>query len=323
MLNSRLLPAFLVPFGILSVGFGCSSGGTDVTDQVMVPGAGGSSSAAGSGAGGSGTVTSAGSGTMPGSAGSVVATGGDTSGQAGTTGTAGTAGSTGSSGGMTGAGGSAGGAGGSGGSGGADPNANKVMLYDGSAATFNAWVKRFGGGTNPWTNNADGTMTVKTGQGDIISNQKFQDVFIHVEYKTPMMPSNITGQERGNSGVYLKTSYELQVLDTYGQAPANNGCGAIYGVAAPLTVACFQEEMWNTYEAEFKAQVCNAEGQKTANAKFTMVKLNGTIVHENVDVPGRTEGGENENCEPRGVLLQDHSSNRPVSFRNIWVTPRN
>jgi hypothetical protein len=165
-------------------------------------------------------------------------------------------------------------------------------------------------------------MTVITGTGDIQSKQKFQDVFVHVEYKTPMLPASVTGQERGNSGIYLKGSYEMQVLDTYGQAPAIDGCGAVYSIKAPLVTACYQQEMWNTYEIEFKAQVCDAQGQKTANARFVKVTLNGVLVHQDVEASHTTTAGQPEDCAPKGILLQDHSSVLPVSYRNIWVIPR-
>jgi hypothetical protein len=230
---------------------------------------------------------------------------------------------TGGSGGMAGMAGlgGAGGTGGGGGSGGGD-DPNKKVLFDGSPETFNAWKSVRNGGTNPWKNNPDGTMTVQTNTGDIQSTETFNDVFVHVEYMTPRITSAGGGQERGNSGIYLKGSYEVQVLDSYGLPPASDGCGAIYGISAPLKSACFDAEEWNVYEIEFKAQVCNGD-QKTANANFPEVKLNGELVQQNVSVPGTTQAGQPESCEPKGILLQDHSSILPVTFRNIWVIPRN
>ena len=173
----------------------------------------------------------------------------------------------------------------------------------------------------PWQNNGDGTMTVQTNTGDIISKETFQNVFVHVEYVTPRITTAGGGQERGNSGIYLKGSYEMQVLDTYGLPPAIDGCGAVYGISAPLVVACNEEEVWNTYEIEFQANVCN-NGQKTASAKFVEVTLNGMLVQQNVTVDNTTQAGQPETCDPKGILLQDHSSILPVSYRNIWVIPR-
>jgi hypothetical protein len=41
-----------------------------------------------------------------------------------------------------------------------------------------------------------------------------------------------------------------------------------------------------------------------------------------VSVPGTTQAGQAETCSPKGVMLQDHSTVVPVSFRNIWMIPR-
>jgi len=210
---------------------------------------------------------------------------------------------------------------GSGGSGGAS-DAGKVVLFDGSDASFKSWKSLRNGATNPWKNNPDGSMTVQTNTGDIQSTQTFQDALFHVEYVTPKITSAGGGQERGNSGIYLKGSWEVQVLDTFGLAPAIDGCGAIYEVAKPLVVACNKEEVWNTYEIEFQAQACT-NGQQTAPAKVLEVKLNGILVQQNVTLPANeTRAGQKPSCDPKGILLQDHSSILPVSFRNIWAIPR-
>jgi len=211
--------------------------------------------------------------------------------------------------------------GGSGGSGGSS-EAGKVVLFDGTDATFKSWKSLRNGATNPWKNNPDGSMTVQTNTGDIQSTQVFQDAFFHVEYVTPKITSAGGGQERGNSGIYLKGSWELQVLDTFGLAPAIDGCGAIYEVSKPLVVACNKEEVWNTYEIEFQAQTCT-NGQQTAPAKVLEVKLNGMLVQQNVTLPANeTRAGQKPSCDPKGLLLQDHSSILPVSYRNIWAIPR-
>lgn len=319
MLKSRPLSWFLVASGVAGASFACSSESTDTV--VRVPPTAGTSSTAGSGSGGSGV--------SPATAGSST-TGGNDNGQAGSQSVAGSVSTSGGSGsnssGGTGTGGAAGGTGGGtggGGAGGSGEDPNKVVLFDGSEATFKSWKSvRTAGVDNPWKLNPDKTMTVQTNTGDIQSKQAFQDAFFHVEYMTPKITDAGGGQERGNSGVYLKGSWELQVLDTFGLAAAIDGCGAIYEVAKPLAVACYKGEEWNTYEIEFKAQVC-VNGQQMAPAKFVSVKLNGTLVQQNVDCPTvETRAGQKPSCDPRGLLLQDHSSILPVSFRNIWAIPR-
>jgi hypothetical protein len=257
-------------------------------------------------------------GTGGGSGGSAAGTGGTGGGLDAAGGAAGAG-----SGGKAASGGAGGGSTGSGGAGGAAEN--RIVLYDGSAATFNGWAQmRNPDGPNPWRNNADMTMAVVTGTGDIQSKMKFQDLFVHVEYMTPeFQASDPIGSNRPNSGVLLKGSYEMQIVDTYGQAPAIDGCGSVYGVRAPLETACFMGGQWNTYEIEFKANVCDAGGTKTGHARIVKATLNGRTVQQDVPVPTMTVGGLPESCGPAGLSLQDHATFKPLLYRNIWVIPRN
>jgi hypothetical protein len=198
------------------------------------------------------------------------------------------------------------------------PMQPKLVLFDGT--NLDAWVSRNSGGPAGWQVLGDGTMVVTPGTGDIITKQKFEDLFVHVEYKTPVFPANVMGQARGNSGVYLKGMYEMQVLDSFGLPPQIDGCGSVYGIKEPLTVACFQEEVWNTYDIEFRAPRFDNQGNKTSNASIVSAKLNNVLVQDNTDLPNGTRSGFAEAPGPAGLMLQDHSNR--ISFRNIYVIPR-
>ncbi|HCQ00200.1 MAG TPA: DUF1080 domain-containing protein, partial [Candidatus Latescibacteria bacterium] len=77
-------------------------------------------------------------------------------------------------------------------------------------------------------------MTVKKGTGDVVTQETFRDVQIHLEFRLPDMPE-ATGQAKGNSGVYIQGRYEIQVLDSYGfNIPGKGDCGGVYDVHAPL-----------------------------------------------------------------------------------------
>jgi hypothetical protein len=48
------------------------------------------------------------------------------------------------------------------------------------------------------------------------------------------------------------------------------------------------------------------------------VRLNGTLVQDNVELRGPTPGGGlKESADPGPIMLQNHGN--PVFFRNIWV----
>jgi hypothetical protein len=201
--------------------------------------------------------------------------------------------------------------------------AAKIMLFDGT--TLTGWHKQqMPGVAIDWMLLPDGTMKVvpnATNQAvEVQSDMKFEDLCVHVEYLTPMWTSmyNANVQRHGNSGVYLKSAYEMQILDTHDMAPLNDGCGAAYKVQAPLVVACNMYGIWNTYEIEFKSSGWTGT-TKTKNATFARVALNGKIVQMNTDLPLLvTQAGLMDAPGPQPLGLQDHLDT--VSFRNIWVT---
>jgi hypothetical protein len=322
----QLLTALAVALQVMGCGLVDGRSELPVDGSSDLGGTAGSSQTGASGEpGASGSATNGGAAANGGAAndGGFAAQGGAT-GLAGTTGVDG-------GGHNAGSGGTTGGAGGGdqatagGGAGGASQDPKKVVLFDGSVKSFDTWAPRSNPhGYNPWTNNGDGTMTVKGGTGDILSKQTFGNVFVHLEYMVPKIPvSGADGREMGNSGVLLNGSYELQIL---ARGPFDVDkmfiCGAVYGVRGPLSLACYQEEAWNTYEIEFEAPTCEDPMKVTRPARFVEVKLNGTVIHRNVDVPTPTLSGLIETCQPRGLLLQDGASLVPVSFRNIWAVAR-
>jgi hypothetical protein len=170
----------------------------------------------------------------------------------------------------------------------------------------------------------DGTLKVVPNPSTqavlIQSDMKFDDLCLHVEYMTPTYVSGAPVQKRGNSGVYLKSAYEMQILDTSNLGPLIDGCGAVYQVQAPLVVACYMYSVWNTYEIEFKSSVWSGK-TRTKDASFVRVALNGKLVQMNVDLSVYvTEAGivGGDVPGPQPLALQDHLD--PVSFRNIWAT---
>ena len=70
----------------------------------------------------------------------------------------------------------------------------------------------------------------------------------------------------------------------------------------------------------FRAPKFDAKGEKTANARFVKVVLNGQVVHEDVEMKYPTGNNWRLKQVPTGpILLQaDHG---PVAFRNIRVRP--
>ncbi len=142
--------------------------------------------------------------------------------------------------------------------------------------------------------------------------------YLHLEVMSPFRPS-ATGQDRGNSGVYLHSKYEAQVLDSYGKALATNEMGAIYGVRAAAINATLPPMNFQTYDIFFTPRTSGSNGSATGAAVMT-VYLNGVLVQDSTPVPVTTEAGFSGSQLNAGALfLQDHGNN--VVYNNVWFVP--
>jgi len=151
----------------------------------------------------------------------------------------------------------------------------------------------------------------------IKSKAKFGAFKLHVEFRLPWMP-NSTGQQRGNSGVYLQDRYELQVLDSFGLKGEDNECGGIYTLHKPKVNACLPPLAWQTYDIDFTPATF-VGGKKTKTARVT-IEHNGIVIHEAAELKGPTGGGQNEDDTPGPIQFQDHGD--PVVYRNVWIAEK-
>ncbi len=186
-----------------------------------------------------------------------------------------------------------------------------IVRFDGEAWT--GWRQR-DGQSSAWIVQPDGSVLVHG--GDAISEASFGDFQLHLEFRCPPLPDK-TGQAKGNSGVYLHGRYEVQVLDTFGLSPADSGCGGIYSVAAPLVEASRPGGSWQTYDIIFRAPRLDDTGAVLEPARVTVLQ-NGTVIHNNLELPRATPGGLDQEIAATGpLLLQDHGD--AVRYRNIWI----
>lgn len=188
------------------------------------------------------------------------------------------------------------------------------ILFDGKSLA--AWQQRGSGKPAGWKL-VDGAMEV-AGTGDLVTKEKLGSGLYHVEFMTPAMPE-ASGQGRGNSGVYLQSRYEVQVLDSYGLELGVGDCGSIYGKHIAALNASRKPERWQSYDLEFSAPRFDAGGKKIASARLT-VWHNGVEIHSDVEVDGPTTAGEEGELALAPLLLQDHGN--PVRYRNVWFVPR-
>jgi hypothetical protein len=187
----------------------------------------------------------------------------------------------------------------------AKPPAGALVLFDGS--NTDAWK-------DAKIETLDGEKVLNYGAE---TRKNFTSYQLHVEFREPFKPFG-RGQDRGNSGIYIHHTYEIQVLDSYGLKPENNDIGSLYTVVTPLVNACYPPLSWQTYDIDWQGPTFDAAGAKTKNAMVT-VKLNGLLVLDHTEVKSGTGANKKKPETPQGgpLWLQDHHN--PVYFRNIWL----
>ncbi|MCB0854498.1 MAG: DUF1080 domain-containing protein [Bacteroidetes bacterium] len=195
------------------------------------------------------------------------------------------------------------------------PPSDAIILFDGTS--LNNWTSE-NGGKAKWTV-GDGAFTVKAGTGGIKTKQKFGDMQLHIEWRSPSEVKG-EGQGRGNSGLFLMETYEVQILDSYESRTYSNGqAGSIYKQSIPLANATKPPGEWQTYDVIFMAPVFREDGTLSRPATVTVIH-NGIVVQNHTTITGGTEYKGLPVYKAHGkksIMLQDHGI--PVSFRNIWV----
>jgi hypothetical protein len=166
----------------------------------------------------------------------------------------------------------------------------------------------------------DGYMEVVKGTGAIQTKAAFGDCQLHVEWASPS-PAVGEGQDRGNSGVFLMNTYEVQVLDSYqAKTYADGMASAIYGQFPPLVNASRKPGEWQFYDIVFHAPRFDANGAVVSPARMTVFH-NGVLVHDNDQLTGPTahkaRPAYKAHADKLPLSLQDH--NHPVRYRNIWI----
>jgi hypothetical protein len=170
-----------------------------------------------------------------------------------------------------------------------------VALFDGTS--LDAWGVQHKDRAMGWSVE-DGAMTNEPKANNLVSKERFRDFRLDAEYKV---------SPKGNSGIYLRGRYEMQVLDDAGTKPESHGHMAIYARKEPLVVASKPAGEWQTVQITLVGNCVSAT-------------LNGQKIHDNSKIPGITGGAlDAKETEPGPIMIQgDHEK---VWYRKVTVTP--
>jgi hypothetical protein len=135
------------------------------------------------------------------------------------------------------------------------------------------------------------------GAANIMTTRKFQDFKLHIEVNCP---------EGGNSGIYLRGRYEVQVGTEGGKLPTHE-MGSIYSWYPPPQGATNGLGKWTAFDI-------------TLVGRHVTVLRDGKMYHDNVELPGPTGGALDSNeAEPGPIYLQgDHHG--VIAYRNITIS---
>ena len=160
--------------------------------------------------------------------------------------------------------------------------------------------------TNGWSV-ADGLLVNDPAQrrgerhisyGNLRTKAEFEDFNLTLEANVP---------KNGNSGIYLRGIYEVQVADTYGRGLDAHHMGGVYSRITPRVSAEKPAGQWQTMDI-------------TLVDRHVTVKLNGTTIIDNEPLQGCTGGALwSDESRPGPIYLQgDHTA---VQYRNIVLRP--
>ena len=203
-----------------------------------------------------------------------------------------------------------------------DAPSDALLLFDGTAESFQSnWqhAKPKGKRKADWTVQ-DGYMLGVGGAGYIETQAEFGDCQLHVEWShAKQLPG--TGQQRGNSGVFLPGGIEVQVLDNYNNPTYPDGtAGAVYGVMPPAANALRAPGEWQSYDIIYRRPIVK-DGVVLDEGSMTVL-VNGVVVQDSTPLDGgggfRKRKALNHAYPGQGRLqFQDHGN--PVRYRNVWV----
>ncbi len=145
----------------------------------------------------------------------------------------------------------------------------------------------------------DGALLNESKGANLRTTRKFDDFKLHIEYNCP---------EGGNSGIYLRGRYEIQVeYEPAGTEDRYHSMGAIYGFLAPSVELPRKSVQWESFDV-------------TLVGRNVTILRNGVKIIDNQEIPGITGGAIDSNeAEPGPFYLQgDHTAG--MRYRNITVS---
>ena len=153
---------------------------------------------------------------------------------------------------------------------------------------------------------ADGMLSNRV-KGPDGKNRHGTNIRTEAEFEDFNLKTDVRMQPGGNSGIYLRGIYEVQMADTYGRPLDPHNMGALYSRITPAVAAEKPAGEWQTVDI-------------TLVDRHLTVILNGKTIIDNQPVLGCTGGAlTSDEFKPGPIYLQgDHTD---VDYRGMVLTP--
>ena len=143
-----------------------------------------------------------------------------------------------------------------------------------------------------------GELVNQAAGANILTTRSFDDFKLHIEYNCP---------DKGNSGVYLRGRYEIQVeYESAGTEDGFHGMGSIYGFLAPKADLPRKPAEWESFDV-------------TLVGRTVTVVRNGVTTIQNQEIPGITGGALNSREGAPGPLLIQGDHTGGMKYRKITI----
>jgi len=179
-----------------------------------------------------------------------------------------------------------------------------IKLFNGR--NLDGWKLTSPGQVNGWSAQ-DGVLINRPEQeegkphksyGNLRTEHEFEDFNLTLETRIP---------PKGNSGIYLRGIYEVQVGDTFGRPLDSHNMGGVYSRITPTASVEKPAGEWQTFDITL------------VNRHVTVI-LNGRKIIDNQPLLGCTGGALwSDESRPGPLYLQgDHTG---INYRNIVIRP--
>ena len=179
-----------------------------------------------------------------------------------------------------------------------------IVLFNGK--NLDGWELTNPHAANGWSVK-DGVLTNNVVQTPGKPHKNFGNLRTVKEFEDFNLTAETNVPKDGNSGIYLRGIYEVQVLDSFGKPLDPHNMGAIYSRICPTEAAEKPAGQWQTFDI-------------TLVDRHVTVILNGKKIIDNQPVLGCTGGALwSDPLRPGPIYLQgDHTG---ANFRNIVLRP--